>query len=227
MDELTEILRRGANDAWALGLTEAQLSLFRRYAEMLVDWNATRMNLTRLTTPRDIAVKHFLDALAVLKVTEIAPDARVMDVGTGAGLPGLALKVARPDISLTLLDATAKKLLFCRAVADALGLHGVTTLHARAEEAGRQPGQAAAYDIVLARAVAPLETLLPWCAPFLRPGGLLVALKGAAIGEELAPARPVARRLGLTLRPPVAIALPEAAEPLTRHILIASKGPLP
>ena len=221
--EVIEILRRGANAAWKMGLSEAQLTQFGRYAELLTEWNATRMNLTRLTTPEDIAVKHFLDSLAVFQATDFPQGASLIDIGTGAGLPGLALKLARPDLALTLLDSTAKKLTFCRAIAEELGLSGVTTLHSRAEEAGRMPDHAAVYDFVTARAVAPLERLLPWCAPFVRPGGLLVALKGTSIAEELPAARPVARRLGLTLLPPVAVALPEAEEPTVRQIVLARK----
>ena len=227
MNELEAILRRGANAVWGLGLTETQIAQFQRYAELLTEWNATRLNLTRLIAPHDIAVKHFLDSLAVLKVQKITDGARVMDIGTGAGLPGLALKIARPDLRVTLLDGTAKKLTFCRAVADALELAGVTTLHARAEEAGRLDHKAAAYDLVLARAVAPLERLLPWCAPFVRPGGCVMALKGASVAEEMPSARPIARRLGLTLLPPVAVLLPEADEPLTREIVIARKREQP
>ena len=119
-------------------------------------------------------------------------------------------------------DATAKKLAFCRAVADDLGLAG-TTLHARAEDAGRDPAHAADYDFALARALAPLERLLPWCAPFVRPGGAVVALKGASVSDELPDARPAARRLGLTLLPPVSLALPEADEPTTRQIVVATR----
>ena len=118
MDEIISILRRGANETWGLALSDTQLDQFGRYAEMLVDWNATRMNLTRLVSPQDIAVKHFLDSLALLTVLTPAQGARVIDVGTGAGLPGLALKIARPDLRVTLLDSTAKKLSFCTAVAE-------------------------------------------------------------------------------------------------------------
>jgi 16S rRNA (guanine527-N7)-methyltransferase len=223
VDELVEILDRGANTLWGLELNEIQLSQFERYAEMLVEWNATRMNLTRLTTPSEIAVKHFLDSLAVLTVTKIKIGARMIDVGTGAGLPGLALKIARPDLILTLLDSTAKKLTFCRAVADELGLTDVTILHARAEQAGRELGHATAYDVALARAVAPLETLLPWCAPFVKPGGLLVALKGVSVDEEMETARPMARRLGLSLSPPIRVIFPESEESLQRRIVLARK----
>ncbi len=210
-----------------MDLTEAQLAQFARYAELLVEWNATRLNLTRLTAPRDIAVKHFLDALAILKAMPVPQGANVLNIGTGAGLPGLALKIARPDLAVTLLDSTAKKLAFCRAVADDLSLASVITLHARAEDAARMPDQAASYDLVTARAVAPLERLLPWCAPFVRPGGVMVALKGASVEDELPAARPIARRLGLSLSPSVAITLPEADELTVRHLILACRLKLP
>lgn len=220
---LTEIVRRGANEGWGLGLSDGQMAQFARYSDLLIGWNATRMNLTRLTSPRDVAVKHFLDSLAVLTVLTPPPSARALDVGTGAGLPGLALKIARPDLRLTVLDGTAKKLLFCRAVADDLGLEGVETVHARAEDAARRADMAGQFDLVTARAVAPLERLLPWLAPFLAPGGIAVALKGASVLEEVAAARPVARRLGLTLILPAALALPEAEEPTVRQMVLLSR----
>ena len=223
VNELASILRRGANETWHLALTDAQIGQFVRYGELLVEWNATRMNLTRLTTPRDIAVKHFLDSLALLTVWTPPVGARVIDVGTGAGLPGLALKIARPDLRVTLLDSTAKKLTFCRAVADDLGLDAVDTVHARAEDAGKRPELARQFDLVVARAVAPLEALLLWLAPFLAPNGLIAALKGASVAGELEAARPVARRLGLHLENPIAIALPEADEAIMRQIVLSQR----
>ncbi len=226
MNEITEILRRGANETWHLALTDAQIGQFVRYAELLVEWNATRMNLTRLLSPQDIAVKHFLDSLALLTIQTPPTNARLLDVGTGAGLPGLALKIARPDLRVTLMDGTAKKLTFCRAVADDLGLENVDIVHARAEDAAKRSDLAGRFDWVVARAVAPLDKLLPWLAPFAAPTGLLLSLKGIAADTELAAARPVARRLGLTLDT-FAVPLPEAAEPLVRQIVLASRKELP
>jgi len=221
-ETVTQILQRGANDAWNLELSDTQIGQFVRYAEMLVEWNATRTNLTRLVSPRDIAVKHFLDSLALLTVSRPPPDARVLDVGTGAGLPGLALKIARPDLHVTLLDGTAKKLQFCRAVADDLGLDAVETVHARAEDAAKRPGLAGRFDWVTARAVAPLDKLLPWLVPFAASNGLLLSLKGIAALTELAAARPVAKRLGLTLDT-VSVPLPEAGEETVRQIVFAKR----
>ena len=221
---LTDILARGANGAWSLGLTPEQLAQFDRYAELLVEWNASRLNLTRLTSPSDIAVKHFLDSLAPLTVLALPSGSSVIDVGTGAGLPGLAWKIARPDLRLTLLDATAKKLAFCRAVADSLDLEDVQTVHARAEDAGREARYGGTFDFAIARAVAPLDRLLPWLAPFVRPGGLLIALKGAGVDAELPAARVVARRLGLSLAAPQSVVLTEAVEPTRRHIITATSG---
>lgn len=226
MNEITQILRRGASDTWNLGLTDAQMGQFVRYAELLVQWNATRMNLTRIISPQGIAVKHFLDSLALLTVSRPPQNARVLDVGTGAGLPGLALKIARPDLRVTLMDGTAKKLLFCRAVADDLGLENVEVVHARAEDAAKRPDLAGRFDWVTARAVAPLDKLLPWLAPFAAPGGLLLSLKGIAADTELAAARPIAKRLGLTLDT-VSVTLPEAEEETVRQIVLARRKELP
>lgn len=216
-------MRRGANDVWKLGLSEVQIEQFEQFAALIIEWNATRMNLTRLTSTREIAVKHFLDSLALLTVVVLPENSRIIDVGTGPGLPGLALKIVRPDLQVTLLDSTAKKLLFCRAAADALGFADVKTAHARAEDVAKMPALFGQFDSVVARAVAPLDRLLPWLTPFVRQGGVVIALKGTNVADELAAARPVARRLGLTLATPISVTLPETEEPTVRQIVMARK----
>jgi 16S rRNA (guanine527-N7)-methyltransferase len=223
LETVGEIVRRGANDVWKLGLSEAQIEQFEQFAALIIEWNATRMNLTRLTSPREIAVKHFLDSLALLTVVVVPENSRVIDVGTGPGLPGLALKIVRPDLRVTLLDSTAKKLLFCRAAADALGFADVKTVHARAEDVAKIPDLVGQFDCAVARAVAPLDRLLPWLAPFARPGGMVIALKGTHVADEMAAARLVARRLGLTLTPPISVTLPEAEEPTVRQIVVGRR----
>jgi 16S rRNA (guanine527-N7)-methyltransferase len=221
---LTSLLEQGANTEWDLNLDDRQLAQFTEYAELMIEWNATRMNLTRLISPQDIVIKHFLDSLALLKLAEITEGASLLDLGTGAGLPGIALKIARPDLHLVLMDGTAKKLTFCRAVCDRLSLSSVEFVHARAEDAERQPTLLRHFDYVVARAVAPLERLLPWCEPFVRPGGFIVAYKGASGAAEMSAARPIARRLGLTLLPIKETSLPISPDTLVRTFLLARKA---
>jgi len=195
--EAVSLLAEGLAE-WSIELTEGQAEQFGEYARLLVDWNQTRMNLTRLTSPRDIAIFHFLDSLALLQVANVPGNSSLLDIGTGAGFPGLPLKILRPDLKITLLEGTAKKLSFCREVVRLLQLGAVEIIHGRAEEMeGRLEGR---FDFVAARAVAPLRQLLAWSAPYLKPAGLFVAWKGARAEEEVAQAGREARSLGLVLR---------------------------
>ena len=170
---------------------------FARYAELLVEWNATRMNLTRLTAPDEIAVAHFYSSLAVCLVHEIPQNASILDIGTGAGFPGIPLKIYRRDTSLTLLEATAKKLTFCKTVCEDLGIGPIIDIHGRAEDAPVRQRLHDQFDLVTARGVAPLEKLLPWAAPYIAPGGAFVAWKGPSAAAEMAAAKPIARSLRL------------------------------
>jgi 16S rRNA (guanine527-N7)-methyltransferase len=195
-DDLRRWLSEGAS-AMRIDLSEAQVSAFLRYAGLLVEWNA-RMNLTRLISARDIAVEHFLDSLSVLNAVPIGPGATLLDVGAGAGFPSMPLRIARPDLKVTLLEATNKKLTFVGAVAEALDLAGVTLVHGRAES---PPAQIAGkqYEVVTARAVAPMRELATWTYPFLRPRtGVLAALKGPQADDECVDARPTFARLKLS-----------------------------
>ncbi|HTP10999.1 MAG TPA: 16S rRNA (guanine(527)-N(7))-methyltransferase RsmG [Anaerolineae bacterium] len=176
------LLASGARE-FDLDLSPAQLDQFARYAELLIDWNL-RFNLTSIADPRDIVIKHFLDSLSAARSIPAGP-IKLMDVGAGAGLPGLPLKIARPEITLTLVEATRKKCDFLKAVADDLHLSAVQVVNARAEDAGRMEDHREQYDIAIARAVADLPVLIEYLLPFVKIGGFAVAQKSREAADEL------------------------------------------
>ena len=209
--------------AAALGLTldEAQLARYSRFRALLLDWN-TRINLTAIIEPAEILRLHFLDALTcLLALPESTRQARMtlLDVGSGAGLPGLALAIAVPHWRVMSLEATAKKVRFQQAVIGELDLTNVRAIASRAEELGRQPAHRAAYDIVTARALASLPTLLEYCAPFARPGGTIIAPKKGDLTAEIASGARAAFLLGARLLDPVPVPLPSLAD--GRVLLVA------
>ena len=202
MTAFEEILAARAAEA-GIPLTAEQIGQFSVYHEMLLDWN-TRMNLTALTAPEDVAVKHIIDSLTAYDAALFDGARTLIDVGTGAGLPGIPLAVYAPHLTVTLLDALNKRVRFLTEVTAAMGLQNVRCIHARAEEAARTAEHRAAYDIAVSRAVARLPVLLEYTLPFVRVGGTLLALKGRAYAEEQKEARRAAGVLGggrITARP--------------------------
>ena len=184
------------SDAERLGiaLTDEQLSRFNTLSELLVEQNKT-MNLTAITDPDGIAVKHFADSISVLIAAEKPKGAKVLDVGTGAGFPGIPLLIMRPDLDLTMIDSTAKKLKYVENTVNELGLIA-TTLHTRAEEAGQSKEYREKFDFVCSRAVAALNVLCEYCLPFVRQNGLFIAMKGAKAQEEIDSAKAAIKLLG-------------------------------
>lgn len=164
-----------------LSLSEKQLRQFQRYMELLVEWNQ-KMNLTAITDPEGVTVKHFYDSLLLLKAVEVPEGASLIDVGTGAGFPGIPVLIARPDIKLTLLDSLNKRLVFLAEVCRELGIQAEIR-HARAEEGGRQKELREKFDFATARAVAGMNVLSEYCVPFVKKGGAFIAMKGPD-GEE-------------------------------------------
>ena len=183
---LEEILRE------QLTADEAALERFRRYYELLTEWNRI-MNLTAISGEEDTARLHFLDCAALAELTELRGK-RVIDVGTGAGFPGLVLKILCPEMELTLLDSLDKRVKFLRTVCAELGFADVRCLHARAEEAPAELRQS--FDLACSRAVARLNLLSELCLPFVKPGGLFIAMKGPELMEELREAEKGIRLLG-------------------------------
>lgn len=209
-----------ADNAASLGvsLDEEALERFDLLASLLIEQNKT-MNLTAITEPDEIVVKHFADSLSLLCVTDIPNGAKILDLGTGAGFPGLPLLIARPDIDLTMLDGTAKKLNYINATLERLSL-SAETLHARAEEAGKNPQYREKYDIVCSRAVAALNVLCEYCLPFVRVGGKFVAMKSAKAPEELELARKAISLLGGKVTDIKSFSLSDGGE---RSIIIIEK----
>lgn len=183
------------NGAVRLGLniTEKQTEQLIKYARLLQEWNE-KMNLTAITDDEGVAVKHFLDSMTALCTGKVGT--KVIDVGTGAGFPGLVLKIMKPEIELTLLDSLNKRINFLKAVAEELELTGIEFIHARAEDGGRNNALRAGFDTVVSRAVANMTTLSEWCIPFLRKNGYFLALKGPLADEELNGARRAVSILG-------------------------------
>jgi 16S rRNA (guanine527-N7)-methyltransferase len=187
---MVDILRAEA-PAYGIHLTDAQLAQFERYLTLLREWNE-RVNLVADADPEVVQRRHMLESLALgaaLRERELLrPDSRVIDVGAGAGFPGIAIKIAWPTIHLTLLEATAKKTAFLSAAVEALALEHAHVHTARAEEAGHDPSMRDSFDLVLARAVAPLPALLELTLPFARVGGRLATPKGSRVRDEIAAA---------------------------------------
>jgi len=189
---------RAAAAAMGLALDDAQADALLRFRDLLIAANAT-VNLTAITDDAAILALHFMDSLSTLPfIRTAAPGARLslIDVGSGAGFPGIPLKIAAPALDVTLMDGTAKKMRFCQQAIAALALKDIRAIHARAEEAGHQPAHRERYDVVIARAVAPMPTLAEYLLPLARVGGLCIAMKGAEAEAEAAAAAGAIARLG-------------------------------
>lgn len=174
-------------------LTDDKLQKLSLYADKLREWNE-KINLTAITDYEGIAIKHFLDSMMLLSVYDIEEGASVIDVGTGAGFPGVVLKIVRPDIKLTLLDSLNKRINFLNELTKDLGLE-VTAIHSRAED-GAKPPLREAFALATARAVAALPTLSEYCMPYVKVGGSFVAMKGPTAAEEIENARNAIKILG-------------------------------
>ena len=203
-----------------LSLTPEQEAQFDAYAHELTVWNA-HTNLTAIIEPEAVRVRHFLDSLTVLKMVPLPAGTRVIDVGTGAGFPGLALKLVAPDIYVTLLEATGKKVSFLQHLIEQFKLQDVTTIHARAEDAGHDAALRASYEVVLARAVARLPALLEYLLPFAKVGGMCVAMKGRTAQTEADDAGHALATLGGRLKGIETFNLPGVDEP--HHLVLVEK----
>ncbi len=212
-----------AQDAWNLlgiRISARQLAAFERYEQELLEWNA-RFNLTAIREPEGIRTKHFLDSLTCTLAWRENPPASLIDIGTGAGFPGVPLKIIQPSLQLSLVESVGKKAEFCRHVAATLGMDRVDVVQARAEEVGQMPKHREQYDWAAARAVASLPILVEYLLPLVKVGGAVLAQKGASGVAEAHASEKAIRLLGGRMRQVIKVDLPGVAE--ERYLVVIDK----
>lgn len=183
MDRNFELLQRiGASIR--MDVSRETYDQFRIYKDLLKEWNE-RINLTAITDDDEIFLKHFADSISIFRLDVVQQARTVIDVGTGAGFPGLPMKILKKELQLTLLDPLNKRLTFLKEVGKELGLTEIEYIHGRAEDVSRETSQRDHYDLAVSRAVAVLPTLMEYCLPFVKPQGHFVAMKGPGIDAEL------------------------------------------
>ena len=189
--------------------TEKQLEQFRIYYELLVEKNKV-MNLTGITEWDEVLEKHFLDSISLIRVVDLSQNISVLDMGTGAGFPGIPLKIAFPNLQITLADSLNKRVLFLQEVIDALKLEGIEAVHSRAEDLARDKNYREQYDLVVSRAVANLSTLSEYCLPFVKIGGQFIPYKSGDIEEEVVASKSAVFLLGGKIKDTVKFELGES-----------------
>lgn len=210
-------------DAGALGvnLTNFQVQQFLTYYEMLKEWNEI-INLTAITNYDDVMKKHFVDSMSLIKAYDVTKRSSVIDVGTGAGFPGLVLKIAFPELQMTLLDSINKRIQFLDAVIDKLSLSGVETIHGRAEDFAKLGKLREKYDLCVSRAVANLSTLSEYCLPFVNIKGLFIAYKSEKVFEETEVAGKAISVLGGKIKKQIEFQLPDSD--IYRNLVVIEKS---
>ena len=188
-------------------LNENMKNQFDRYYELLVEWNKV-MNLTGITEYEEVNEKHFIDSLSIVKVIDINKIDNIIDIGTGAGFPGIPLKIAFPHLKVTLLDSLNKRIKFLNAVIDELNLNHIETIHGRAEDYAKKTEYRENYDLCVSRAVANLSTLSEYCVPYVKVGGLFISYKSGDIDEEIVKSKPAINILGAEIENVIKFKLP-------------------
>lgn len=215
----TEMLIQGLKD-FGIEPSDKMLNDFKVYREILVDWNQ-KMNLTGIEEEKEVYIKHFLDSVSAVVNGYIKDGMSIIDVGTGAGFPGLPLKICLENTNVTLLDSLNKRINFLKEVSNTLGLTNMEFIHGRAEDFGKSEQYREQYDIATARAVAGLPILMEFCVPFVKVGGYFVCLKGPNANLELEESKAAMDVLGLEFIEKIDVELPETD--LDHNILVFKK----
>lgn len=201
-------------------LTDIQVQQFLRYYEMLTEWNKM-MNLTAITEYDEVLKKHFVDSLSLVKAYDLKGDLSLLDVGTGAGFPGLPLKIVFPDLKVTLLDSLSKRVQFLQAVIDELELTEIVALHGRAEDFAKPGLMREQFDICVSRAVANMTVLSEYCLPFVKVGGVFISYKSEKLEEEIGAAKKAIKLLGGEMGKQIKMNLPHSN--IFRNLVVIRK----
>lgn len=205
---------------FGLKSTDLQLSQFMQYYELLMEWNAF-MNLTAITEWNEVCTKHFIDSVSLCKAIDCTKDLSVIDIGTGAGFPGIPLKIMFPDLKITLLDSLGKRVKFLDEVIHQLGLEQIDAIHGRAEDFAKPELLRETFDVCVSRAVANLSTLSEYCIPYVKVGGFFVSYKSEKIAEEIDVAKNALSLLGAAITQQVGFVLPNSD--IYRNLLVIKK----
>ena len=214
-----DILRQGIKD-FGIDVNDQMISDLKTYRELLVEWNQ-KLNLTGIEEEKEVFINHFLDSISAVSKGYIKDGISLIDVGTGAGFPGLPLKICLKNIKLTLLDSLNKRINFLQEVSNSVKLEDIEFIHGRAEDFGKNPEYREQYDVATARAVAGLPILMEFCVPFVKLGGYFVCLKGPNANLELEESKAAMDILGLEFVEKIDIELPN--EELKHNILVFKK----
>lgn len=217
MDQQRGLLLRSGAGEYGVGLNDAEVSALLGYKRILLEWNE-KINLTAIEEEREFIIKHLVDSLSIMPYLKDVKS--IIDVGTGAGFPGVPLKIADPSLEVVLLDSLEKRIGFLNTVITELKLSGITAVHMRAEDAGMSPQHREKYDAAVARAVASLPVLLEYCLPLVKTGGIFIAMKGSST-EELAASGRALEILGGKIAEVKEFTLPDSD--IKRNIIIVKK----
>ncbi len=196
------------SEALNIVLNEKQLAMFETYYEMLVEKNKV-MNLTAITEKNEVIDKHFIDSISLKKAMDVTKPVKVLDLGTGAGFPGIPLKIAYPNLQVMLLDSLNKRIKFLQEVIEELSLEEIDAIHGRAEDYAKQSGYREQFDICVSRAVANLATLSEYCLPYVKQGGCFISYKSGAVQEELEQSKKAIKELGGRVKEVIPFVLPD------------------
>lgn len=214
-----DIFKNGIKDL-NFNIDNKIIEKFKNYSSLLLEWNE-KMNLTAVTNPAEISVKHFLDSIAPLSVIDLKKDSKIIDVGTGAGFPGIPIKIIREDLNFTFMDSLNKRINFLKEVSKQINLEKVEFIHSRAEEAGKDKNYREKYDYAVSRAVANLKVLCEYCIPFVKIGGFFISFKQFEVENEIDEAKAMIGTLGGKIADIKEISIPQSD--IKRKIIVIEK----